>query len=612
MARNELKQIRTRNFLAKDFDSLRSQLLNYARLYYPDRIQDFSETSLGGVFLDMAAYVGDVMSFYLDHQYSELDPDTAIETSNIERLIRTAGVKIAGSSPATVEVTVFVEVPALTISGVVGPNPNALPIIKAGTTFLSTAGVTYYLLADVDFSKKTSDGTSFTADVKVGKRTADGTPTTYTMASTGLCISGTEETESFFLGSFSPFKSITLSQPNVTDILSVSDDRGNVFYEVNSLAEDVVYRNVLNLAKDSAEISEALKVVPAPYRFVTYTDLPTRSTTLILGGAEDSSLEDDVVPDPSDFAISFPYSKTFSRTSINPLSLLKTRTLGVYSPNSQLTVVYRHGGGLNHNARPNTINVVNQLNIDFPLNPQLNIAVGVRNSIAVTNREQATGGEDALTIDELKALIPTARNSQERIVTKEDLLARVYSLPANFGRVFRAAIRPNDNNPMVTQLYVVSRDANSTLVQASDTLKENLRKYLTPYRMISDAIEVLDSPIINLGLNFDVVIDPSLNQQIVLQSILRALVERFNIKNSSIDQPIVISDVQNLIYVIPGVLSVNNLEFKNLVGTVNNLDYSNVSYDIKNNIRKGILYPPPGGIFEFKYLDTDIVGRTSL
>jgi hypothetical protein len=612
MAKTDYKQFRTRNYLAKDFDSLRNQLLNYARLYYPDRIQDFSETSLGGVFLDLAAYAGDIMSFYLDHQYNELDPDTAIETRNIEKLIRNSGVKVTGASPATVDVTVFIEVPVETISNVIVPSPGSLPVIKAGTLFSSNDGIQFYLLSDIDFSKKKSDGITYFADVKVGKKLSNGTPLTFAMAATATCISGYEETESFYLGSFVPFKTITLSRPNITDILSVSDNQGNVYYEVGSLTENVVYKNVLNTAKDSNVISEALKVVPAPYRFITSVSLSNRLTTMILGGGDDSNLEDDVVPDPSDFAISFPYSKTFSRTSINPLQMLKTRTLGVYSTNSQMTVVYRHGGGLSHNSLPNTITTISQLLIEFPLNPSLEIASAIRNSIACTNRTQSTGGEDAPTVDQLKALIPSAKNSQERIVTKEDLLARVYSLPANFGRVFRAAVRPNPNNPLVTQLYVISRTQNSILVQTSDTLKENLRKYLTPYRLVTDAIEVLDSPIVNLQLNFDIIVDPSLNQQLVIQNILRTLIQKFDIKNFSIDQPIVISDIQNLVYNTSGVLSINNIEFKNLHGSINNLSYSDVSYDIKSNLRKGILYPPPGGIFEFRYLDTDIVGRTSL
>jgi len=612
MATNNLTQFRTRSYLAKDFDSIRSQLLNYARLYYPNRIQDFSETSLGGVFLDLAAYTGDIMSFYLDHQYNELSSETAVETTNIERLIRTSGVKIVGSSPATAEVTVFIEVPSVVdANSAIVPLKSALPIVKANTTFLSTDGVSFTLLSDVDFCKKRADG-KYAAEIKVGKISGNGTPITFLMAATGLCISGKETTESFSLSGFIPFRAITLSETNVTDIINAYDSEGNVYYEVSSLTDDVVYRNVLNLSKDSEEISNALKVIPAPYRFITSTNLSSRNVSLILGGGEDSSIEDDVVPDPSDFAISLPYSKTFSRTSINPLKLLNTRTLGVYSANSTLSVTYRYGGGLSHNAAPNTINSVQTLSIAFPLNPSLDVISSVRSSLGVTNREQATGGEDAPTIDDLRSLIPSARNSQERIVTREDLLARVYSLPSNFGRVFRAAVRSNPNNPIVTQLHVICRDKNSKLIHASDTLKENLRKYLTPYRMITDAIEILDVPIVNLELNFDIVIDPSLNGQIVIQNVLSNLIFQLQTKNFSIDHPIVIADIQNLIYNTIGVISVTNIRFNNLAGNINNLTYSNYSHDIKINTVKNIIYPPPGGMFEFKYPDINIIGRASL
>jgi len=267
---------------------------------------------------------------------------------------------------------------------------------------------------------------------------------------------------------------------------------------------------------------------------------------------------------------------------------------------------------LSHNAPPDTINAIQTLVITFPNNPSIDVISSVRSSIGVSNREQAVGGEDSPTINELKSLIPSARNSQERIVTREDLLARVYSLPSNFGRVFRAAARSNPNNPIVTQLHVICRDQDSKLVHASDTLKENLRKYLTPYRMITDAIEILDVPIVNLEFNFDVVSDPSLNSQIIIQNILRNLIFQFETKNFSIDQPIVISDIQNLIFRTQGVISVNNLQFKNLSGNINSLEYSNYFHDIKSNTRKGILYPPIGGMFEFKYPEINIIGRTSL
>lgn len=606
----ELKQIRTRGYLAKDFDAFRSQLLQYARLYYPDRIQDFSETSLGGVFLDLASYTGDIMSFYLDHQYGELDPNTAVETDNIERLIRSSGVTIVGASPALVDVTIYIEVPAFTFNDSIVPSPEALPIIKENSIFNSTSGISFNLLADIDFSKKRSDGT-YAATVQVGRINDSGAPISFIMSLDGTCISGTQTSETITFGEFVAFPSFTLSQPNITDILTITDDQGNSYYQVSSLTDDVVYRNVLNTARDAGEISEALKVVPAPYRYISVVDLATRSTRLIFGSGDDTSLENDAVPDPSDFAISLPYSKTFSRTSINPLQMLKTKTLGIYSANSQATVTYRYGGGLSHNVPPETINIINQLLINFPLNPTVDITSFVRGKLSVLNKKQASGGEDAPSIDQLKSLVPSAKNAQERIVTKEDLLSRVYSIPSNFGRVYRAAVRSNPNNPLSTQLFIVSRTPESKLITSADTLKENLKKYLAPYRLVNDAIDILDAYIINLSLLFEVVIDPSLNRQLVLQTVLRSLTEKLNINNFSIDQPIVISDIQNLIYVTPGILSVTNLEFRNYVDTVNNRSYSDVTFDVKNNIRKGILYPPPGGIFEFRYPDYDIIGRTS-
>ena len=611
MAKTALKQFRNRSYLAKGFDSLRANLLQYARLYYPDKIQDFSESSLGGMFLDMAAYTGDVMSFYLDHQYNELDSDTAIETSNIERLIRSAGVPISGAAPATVDVTFFIEVPAALVDGKYIPLSSSLPVVKANSIFTSTSGINFSLLADVDFANITSDG-SYVAEIKVGKISQTGNPVTFTMAIDGKCISGYETTETFGLGSFVAFKSITLSQNNITDILSVNDSLGNAYYKVSTLSDDVVYKNVLNTAQDSNDISEALKVVPAPYRFVTVVELASRSTTMVLGGGDDNNIDDDAVPDPSEFAISFPYSKTFSRTSINPLKMLNTRTLGVYSPNTQLSVTYRYGGGLNHNVSPRSISNINQVSLEFPLNPRLEIINLVRGSMGVINKTQAAGGEDAPTIDELKSLIPSSRNAQERIVTKEDLLARIYSLPANFGRVFRAAVRANQNNPLSTQLHIICRTADSRLIPAPDTLKENIRKYLNPYRLITDAIDILDASVINLSFQFDIVIDPSLNQQTVLQSILSKLLKQFNTTKFSIDQPIVLSEIQNLIFNTPGILSIINIEFKNLTGKMNGRMYSDVNYDAKSNLRKGMLYPPEGGIFEFKYPEFDIIGRTAL
>lgn len=587
-------------------------MLEYARVYYPDRIRDFSENSLGGLYLDLAAYVGDNLSFYLDHQYGELNPDTAVESINVQRQLNAAGVPIVGASPSVVPVTVYLEIPASNVNGVVRPQPDALPVVKANSSFTANNGTVFNLLEDLDFTSTRSDGT-LQASFKIGSKSSTGAPQTFIMAMTGLCISGLEALENVVIGqTFVPFNKVTLGSPNVSEIVSVNDLLGNIYYKVEALTHDVVYQNVLNTAHDNDLVPNTLKVIPAPYRFISNVDLTSRKTTLTFGGGSAASLQDDIIPDPSSFAISWPYMKTFSRIPVNPQQLLTTTTMGVAAAGTTYTITYRYGGGLSHNVDANQIQTPRVINMFFPKNPQPQVAGQVKNSLEVNNTVQAAGGEDAPSVDDLKALIPSIRNSQERIVTREDLLARVYTIPANFGRVFRAAARNNPNNPLSTQLYIVSRDTNSRLIPSPDTLKRNLIKYLNPYRMISDAIDILDARVVNLQFNFDVLIDPSLNRAIVIQNILTKLQSYFNIKNFHIDQPIMMADLSNIIFQIPGVMSINQTQFTNVSGIVNNLRYSNVTYDPQANTRVGMLFPPAGGIFEIRYPSVDLVGRASV
>ncbi len=610
--RDDLKAVRQRKYLGKDFDSLRSQLLEYVRLYYPDKIRDFSEASLGGMFLDLASMAGDSLSFYLDHQFGELDPSTAVEDTNIQNALKTAGVPITGASPAVVPVTAYVQVPATIVRNITGPDITALPIIRANTIFSSDSGVEFILLEDIDFTSKKSDGT-YLADIRVGQKLADGTPTSFIMALAGICISGKVVTENISLpAAFVPFNKLTLTNADVSEIVQVNDGLGNIYYQVNDLTNDVVYRNVINTAKDNDLVPDALKIIPAPFRFTTDADLTTRKTTLTMGGGSADTLEDDVIPDPSDFAISFPYTKTFDRIPVDPAKLLTTKTLGVSATNTTLSVTYRYGGGLSHNVPNDNIRTVKSLVAFFPNNPSANIASQVKNSIEVSNLMRASGGEDAPSADDLKALIPSMRNSQERIVTRPDLLARVYTIPSNFGRVFRASVRSNPNNPLASRLYIVSRTPENQLITSPDTLKQNLIKYLNPYRMISDAIDILDARIVNISFSFDVLIDPSLNRSIVLQNVLAKLQNTFDIKNFHIDQPIIVDNILTVIRNTPGVITVNSWKFGNITGTAGQRTYSDVTFDLDANTNMGIVFPPTGGIFECRFPQFDIIGRASV
>jgi hypothetical protein len=607
-ARDDIRSVRQRKYLAREFDGFRAQLLEYARVYYPDKLKDLSEMSMGGLLMDMAAYVGDNLSFYQDHQFQENFPESAVETTNIERHLRNAGVPIVGAAPAIAALNAFVEIQAVTEGNSVIPDTTSLPIVLAGSVFGANNGTNFLLMENIDFTRVKSDG-SLAAEIKVATKTPAGSPASYILSLPGLCMSGREASETFSVGeTFVPFKKISLGEKNISEVISVIDGLGNVYYEVSNLSNDVVYRNVLNTTNDNDIVKDAVRLVPAPYRFTRNVDLATRLTTLTFGGGNADTLEDDVIPDPADFAISFPYSRTFDRISINPNQLLQTKTLGVAAANTTYTVIYRHGGGLSHNVGPDTIRNVVSLQMSFPNNPSPVKAGRVRSSTEVTNRIRASGGDDAPTPQTLKELIPLMAASQGRIVTKEDMLARVYTLPANFGRVFRAAVRSNPNNPLASQLFIISRDQSSRLITSPDTLKINLIKYLSPYRSISDAIDVLDARVIDLTLDFSVLIDASLNKNTVLQGILSRLKKFFNIKNWHIDQPIVYSDVRKLIHDTQGVISVEDIKFANITGTINNRTYSDNTFDIGSNTTKGILIPPSGGIFEIKFPDIDLVG----
>ena len=604
-----IQSVRARRYLNKSFAGLRQDIVEYARTYYDDKIRDFSESGLGGVLIDFAAFVGDNLSFYLDHQFSELSSEDAVENQNIERSLRSADVKITGASPAVVLCEFSIEVPAEP-DGFGGKRvqTSALPILQEGTTCIADNGTEFVLLDDLDFSERNKLG-DLKATVRFADVLSDGSPATYVVTAVGVCMSGFRTQESFAIGSdFVQFREVSLSNPNVTEIMKVSDDIGNTYYEVERHTQDVVYSRVPNVNDDGDVVTDVLMLTPAPYRYVRKTSTSSRTTTLVFGGGSADTLEDDAIPDPTDFALPLYGKRTFTRTSIDPETLLNTRTLGVAGTNTTLTVAYQHGGGLSHNVAAGTISAIPTVKMVFPNGPSAALASRVRNSVDVRNPFRASGGEDPPTTDELKLLIPAARSAQSRIVTRPDILARIYTLPSNFGRVFRAGIRSSSNNPLVTELYVISRDEDGRLITSPDTLKKNLVTYLNTYRMISDAIDIYDGKIIDLQLRFRVTVEPGMNKNLVLQSVLTKLKRFFDVKNFTIDKPIVLSDVHNIIFYTSGVVSVNQIKFVSAAGVVGSNTYSDFSFDVDSNTKHDMLIPPPGGMFEVRFPDIDLVG----
>lgn len=614
MARNlNKKKVLSRNinYLNKDFESFRSDLLNYSKTHFADKIQDFSEAGLGGLFIDMASYVGDVMSFYLDHQFNELNLETAIEEDNIEKLIRASGVKITSAAPAFANIILYIKIPSVVNSlGNYIPDRTKMPVIQKGTTFSSLSGVNFELLTDIDSSKTDLSG-NLIADYVVNQVDSSNNPIDYIVKLAGTCSSASTYQDSFtFNNQHKPFRKIKLSKLDISEIISIIDSDGNEYFEVDDLTQDTVFLKQNNNLADSTIVGQTLSIQPAPRRFVTIFNRNTGVTEIQFGSGRSDSYDDDIIPDPSDHALPlYGDRKTFSRFSIDPNKLMSTSTLGISPMNTTLTVNYRYGGGLSHNITTGQITTVKTLLTKFQTGISATEQRKIRSSIEVYNETPAIGGADRPSLDEARAIALNYNATQNRIVTQQDLISRVYTMPSTFGKVFRIGVRKNQNNPHSTSISVVTRDSQRKLAYASDTLKNNIATYINEFRIVGDSIDILDAPIINYRIDFTITVDNRYNQSNVLVQVINRIKETTKIEKMQIDQPINLTDLELIIASTPGVQTVNTLNVSSLSGIINTRTYPGINFDVNENTFKGLIYPTPGGIFELRYSNDDIRGR---
>ena len=609
--KKEISKHKDISYTNRDFASIRNELKRYTSTHFNQNIVDISDASLAGLLIDLAAYVGDVMSYYIDHQFSESSLETAVEQENLERLIRAAGTPISGPGPAIVEVNFRIRVPATIIAGEYVPNRTYLPKIKKETIVSSNTGVDFTLMDNINFADVDEDN-NLVATYRVGQLTGN-VPLNFICEMKGVCTSAKTKQERFPIGDeLVPFRTLTLTNTNVTEIINVHDSDGDHYYEVESLTQDTVFKRFANSRSDVEYAPQRLHIQHAPKRFVATRSGVTGKTKLRFGSGNDMAFDEDIIPDPSEHAVTlYGDRQSTSKISIDPNSFLETQTLGISPRNTTITVNYRHGGALKHNVAAGAINSVKTLVTVFPTATPTSVATSIRSSLTVVNDNPAAGGEDAPTLEDLRTIALFSKNSQNRVVTREDLLARVYAMPTNFGRVFRASVRDNPNNPQAAQLHILSRDSNGKLMLSPDTLKESLAFYLSKFRLISDAVDVLDASIVNIGINYTVTVDAAMNSETTLNVINATLGEYFKIKKWQIDQPIIMGEIENLILNAMGVVSILELSFVGKHGVQNGLVYSDMAFDTRRYMDRGYIFPPRGGMFEIKFPNDDIVGKVS-
>jgi RNase P protein component len=612
MARNIKKEVqkhKERSYTNKDFKSLRNELRRYALTHFSDNVVDFSDSSMGGLILDLASYVGDVMTFYMDHQFNENSIENAVERNNIERLIRESGIEIPGAAPAYATIKISIVVPSQVVNGEHVPQTLSLPIIKRNSTFSTANGTEFVLLEDVDFTLK-DDNDKLLASTSIGSLSG-GNPLNFVLSANGIVSSSKIKTQTFTIeDKLVPFRTITLSQENVTEIISLVDTTGDTYYEVDTLSQDTVFKTYKNAAYDSSDVPFRMELQHAPKRFVKFRSANTGKTTLRFGSGDADAFDEDVIPDPSEHAIRLFGDRTSVTTvAIDPNSFLTTQTLGISPKNTTLTVTYRHGGGLSNNVSAGEITSIKTLITSFENATSPSIEASVRASTDVVNLRRASGGEDEPTLEELRNVAMFNRNAQNRIVTREDLITRVYSMPSNFGRVFRVAVADNPRNPRGAQLHIISRSSSGNLITSTDTLKQNLAKYLNKFRLVSDAIDILDAIVINLGVEYTITVEKGYQSSVVLAAIVPKLATYFGSNNVQINKPVIIGEIENIILNVPGVMSIISLNIVNKTGILDNSVYNTYSFDVKQNLSRGMLFPPIGGIFEVKFPNKDINGR---
>lgn len=606
------QKTRSLKYLSRDFESFKRDLIEYLRVYFPDTINDFSESSVGMMFTEIPSFIGDNLSFYLDKRVGETFTETAREAKMMARHARQLGFKPFGKTSAVGVIDGYLKVPAININQNIVPDMRYAGIIARGAKLKSKSGKTYETLVDADFST-VWDGTGTPPATLVAVADRDSVtkqPKTFVLKKTNIDVkAGETKTTTFSVGAYKAFLKLTFSDDDVLEVLSVVDSERNIWYEVDYLAQDTIFDGVPNTGNDATEVPYVLKLRSVPYRFITEYNISTNKTSMIFGTGDAQSFDGELIPDLGDLALPLYGKNTFTDFSIDPQNFLKTRTLGLAPTNTQLNVSYRVGGGIDTNVGSGEINSV--VGSTFELGDSTLDASTVRdvgNSFAVLNAAPIQGGRDALTLDELRQLIPASFSAQSRVVTPPDFIVRALSMPSRFGSVFRANAKLNPLNNNSVELIVLSKDSSGNVTLAPNDLKNNLKTYFSRFRMMTDALEIMDGSIINVAVNFSVLTNPDFNKTEVVANCIDSLQNYFKIDNFQLNQPINLTDIYVLLADIPGVLSVIDLNILNRVGLFEGRNYSTTSFNISKNTKNGIIYGMENSIFSVAYMNKDISG----
>ena len=594
MAKKKKIPIRYTN---RDFSSIRDALVEHAKRYYPDTYQDFSEAGFGSLMLDSVAYVGDILSFYLDYQVNESFLNSAVEPDNVLRLAKQMGYKAPLAPSSRGIVAIYVIVPA-SISGL-GPDTTKIPTLLKNTALATSAGVGFLLAEDVFFGSPNNE-------VVVARAEAtSGAPTHYAIRAYGQVVSGELKMVNKTVGGFEPFLRVSVDDGNIASITSVVDDEGHEYFEVDYLSQDTVYKEVKNTGNNQDSVKSVLKLATVPRRFVV--ENTDEGTFLQFGMGSENQMSTGAFKDPSEVIMNLHGRDYSSDTAMDPAVLNTTDKLGIVPANTILRIAYRANTTNNTTISSRTLTKVTSPLARFD---QGTVTAAERrdilNSFEVSNEKPITGGELDITLEEIKQRTIDHFATQNRAVTKSDYSAMVYRMPPTFGSVKRCRIlQDQDSLKRNLNLYVISENLNKELVETNPSIKANLKTWLNRVKMVNDTIDILDAKIINLGIDFSIVIDPDKDKYEVLAVATENLRSAYSGK-MNIGEPFYITDVWQRLSKVDGILDVVEVDVVKKTGGL----YSSTSIDIdKNKSADGrYIIAPENVIFEIKFPGSDVKG----
>jgi len=628
-------------YLNKDFSQIRNNLIEFSKQYYPNTYKDFNESSPGMMFIEMASYVGDVMSYYVDSQFKESLLGYSEELRTLYSMAQTFGYKPRLTAPSQVTLDIFQLVPAKGTASSIEPDYDYALNIPVGARVETSDGVTFRTIQGCDF--RYNNTTSSPRVTTVFETDSNDSPTFYLLKKQVQAQSGAITSEDFNFTSAKKYSRIKLSNTNIIDIISVVDSDGNNWNEVDSLAQDTVFDEVENNSNNDSELAQysddapyLLKLKRVSRRFTTYRR-PDGKTELRFGAGVSDNADEDIIPNPDNVGSNLPDSPSKIYETFDPSNFLKTKTYGLAPSNTTLSISYQYGGGVQDNVGVDEINKIAGITLEIDTtNLSQSTLDTVKQSVRISNPEASSGGLGAESVDELRENIKAFFQAQGRAVTKEDYIIRTYALPDKYGNIAKAYIVQDDQlsgtpqsnytiaqedvgkplseiqnripNPLALNLYVLGYNSNRKLSLVNNAVKENLKTYLSRFRPITDAVNIKNGYVINIGVEYKIITKSNFTQEQVLGLVNERVSEFFNIDNWQINQPIVLSDLGYEISLVDGVASVTDIKIVNKYKTSEG--YSGNGYDVDGALKNGILYPSlDPSIFEVKFPLKDIRGE---